>query len=43
MFRRARGLFGAVPALAGRDRLLRANPLLQGTSTTASLADLGVG
>lgn len=37
------GLFGAVPALVGQDGLLRANPLLQGTSTTASLAGPALG
>ncbi len=36
-------LFGAVPALVGRDGLLRANPLLQGTETAASLAGPAVG
>lgn len=36
-------LFGAVPALVGRDGLLRANPLLQGTSTAASLAGPALG
>lgn len=37
------GLFGAVPALVGRDGLLRANPLLQGTSTMASLVGPALG
>ncbi len=36
-------LFGAVPALVGQDGLPRANPLLQGTSTAASLAGPALG
>jgi hypothetical protein len=36
-------LFGAVPALVGRDGLLRVNPLLQGTETAASLAGPALG
>jgi hypothetical protein len=37
------GLFGAVPALVGQDGLQQANPLLQGTSTTASLVGPALG
>jgi hypothetical protein len=36
-------LFGAVPALVGRAGLVRANPLLQGTSTAAALAGPALG